>query len=227
MCSTRSGEEMNDTFERSPSLDASIGTLGFNVMGKKVLLKAPGCSARSPLALLKVCFYQNSNSNNNNKRCLPSMQAWRPGNLRSGWHILAASFIAGNQEMLSRAGTDGMARRQASGLGASKVQSLELTKLTCPWKSLLDWHFLMENFCLCLLRNSTTFEQQAPSQPVWICHLTFCASWIGLQGKHRFLQWGSMLGSDMNLSPKGTWYPPLRPWKSTPEDWGSHSISWL
>lgn len=74
MSSTRSGEEMNDTLERSPSLDASIGTLGFKVMGKKVLLKAPGCSARSPSALLKVCFYQNSNSNNNNKRCLPSMQ---------------------------------------------------------------------------------------------------------------------------------------------------------
>lgn len=43
-----------------------------------------------------------------------------------------SSFIAGNQEMLSRAGTDGMAGKQASGLGARKVGSLELTKLTCP-----------------------------------------------------------------------------------------------
>lgn len=124
----------------------------------KIFLKAPVCSACSSLALLKKCFYQNSNSNRNNERCLPPVQRWRPGNLCSGWHILAATFIAGNQEMLSRAGTDGMARRQASGLGAREVRSLELTKLTCPWKSLLDWHFWMENFCLRLLRNSTTFE---------------------------------------------------------------------
>lgn len=35
MSSNMSGEEMNDTFERSPSLDADIGALGFNVMGDR------------------------------------------------------------------------------------------------------------------------------------------------------------------------------------------------
>lgn len=34
-----------------------------------------------------------------------------------------------------------MARRQASGQEARKLQSLELTKLTCPCRILLDWHF--------------------------------------------------------------------------------------
>lgn len=87
------GEEMNDTFERSPPLDAYIGTLGFSVMAYKNTLKAPGCSACSSLALLKGCFYQNSNSNINNERCLPPVQGWRPGNLRSGWHILAPVLL--------------------------------------------------------------------------------------------------------------------------------------
>lgn len=114
--------------------------------------------------------------------------------------------VAGNQEMPSRAGTDGMARRQASGLGAKKVWSLELTKLTCPWKSLLGWHFLMEIFCLCLLRNSTAFEQQAPSLPGWICHLTCSSSCIGLQGKDR-LQVGQHHGVWQELLSKGHLVP--------------------
>lgn len=119
---------MHDTFERS------LWALMW--WEAKMLLKAPGCSACSSLVLLKVCFYQKTNSSSKNERCLPPAQGWRPGNLRSGWHILAASFIPGNQEMPSRAGTDGMAKEAGNRAGSQEGSVI----------SWLNW-LALENVC--------------------------------------------------------------------------------
>lgn len=67
----------------------------------------------------------------------------------------------------------------------------------------------------------STFPARLDLSPQFFCFLDWAA------GQGEIFQWGSTLGSDMNFSAKGSWYPPLRLWESTPEDWGSHRISWL
>lgn len=138
---------------------------------------------------------------------LAALQGWCPGNLSSGWHFQAASFIAGNWEMLWRAGTDGMARRQASGQEARKLQSLELTKMTCPCRIFLDWHFSDGKFLSMFVEEQYSFwtKRTFPAMLDLSPRL--------VQGQGSLLQWGSMVVSDTDSSTKGTWYSLLRPWK--------------
>lgn len=160
----------------------------------------PGHPACASSALPNVCFYWNNNHHNNN-RWGPAMPA-----LLAGMMPWATSLIAGNREVLWRAGTDGMARRQARGQGARKLQSLELTALTRPCRILLDWHFSDGKLLHMCVEEQYHFEQRAPSLPGWTCLLAVLLG-AGLRGQGRLLPWGSTEVSGTDSSAKGTRHP--------------------
>lgn len=99
-----------------------------------------------------------------------------------------------------------MARRQARGQGARKLQSLELTALTRPCRILLDWHFSDGKLLPMCVEEQYHFEQRAPSLPGWTCLLAVLRG-AGPRGRGRLLPWGSTEVSDTDSSAKGTRHP--------------------
>lgn len=148
------------------------------------------------------------------------------GNLSSGWHFQTASFIAGNWEMLWGARTDGMARRQVSGQEARKLQLLELTKLACPCRILLDWHFSDGKFLSMSLWSSTAFEQRALPLPGWAWCIAFCAPRSGVAGLGQVAAVGQHGGLWHRVLSKGHLVTSTEALGVHSRKLGSHSISW-